>query len=337
VVGQDLIWDNDGYTMYHVKIIGVAKDFHFTSLRNEIKPFGFLCSEGFQSSFTIKLDPNNLAGTLDQLANKWKQFSFERPFEYFFLDESFAKLYASETRFQKIFIGLVILGIFIACLGLLGLATYAAQQRVKEIGIRKTLGASVTSVVLLLSRDFIRLVVIALVIAIPVAWYAMERWLQDFAYRIDIEWWIFILASIIAIGIAFLTISFQTIKAARANPVPHTTTYPLKPVLPKLFKHSDVFYKCSQKSWLYMIGKPKLFGGRSDNGGNLPVMHMTDIRKQMVFYLEIEAAYKPRQYANPDILIIAARLLHAVRLSGAFCAAFKPGNKAACSWLNKFK
>lgn len=219
VVGQQLLWGSDRDTMYYVKIIGVAKDFHFTALRNEIKPFGFLCMPGVQSNFTIKLAGNNIPGTLDQLANQWKKFSFERPFEYFFLDESFAKLYASEARFEKVFIGLVILGIFIACLGLLGLATYAAQQRVKEIGIRKTLGASVTNVVILLSRDFIKLVVIALLIAVPIAWFAMDKWLQDFAYRVHIEWWIFILASILAIGIAFLTISFQTIRAARANPV----------------------------------------------------------------------------------------------------------------------
>lgn len=219
VVGQDLLWGNDGDTSYFVKIIGVAKNFHFTSLKNEIKPFGFICIPGNQNNFTVKLDANNVSATLAQMEGKWKQSSFERPFEYFFLDENFAKLYASETRFQKVFIGLVILGIFIACLGLLGLATYAAQQRVKEIGIRKTLGASVTNVVLLLSKDFIKLVMIALVIAVPIAWYAMEKWLQDFAYRIDIGWWIFVLASFIAIGIAFLTISFQTIKAARANPV----------------------------------------------------------------------------------------------------------------------
>jgi putative ABC transport system permease protein len=219
VVGQELLWNTNGDTSYYVKIIGVAKDFHFTSLRNAIKPFGFLCFPGFQSSFSVKIAANNIPGTLEQLATKWKQFSFERPFEYFFLDDSFAKLYDSEARFQKVFIGLVILGIFISCLGLLGLATYAAQQRVKEIGIRKTLGASVANVVLLLSRDFIKLVIIALFIAVPIAWYAMERWLQDFAYRIEIEWWIFILASIIAIGIAFLTISFHTIRVARANPV----------------------------------------------------------------------------------------------------------------------
>ena len=118
-----------------------------------------------ENNYDIKLAANNIPGTLDQLGQKWKQFSFERPFEYFFLDESFAKLHASEASFQKVFIGLVILGIFIACLGLLGLATYAAQQRVKEIGIRKTLGASVINVVILLSSDFIKLVIIALLIA----------------------------------------------------------------------------------------------------------------------------------------------------------------------------
>ncbi|HTF27294.1 MAG TPA: FtsX-like permease family protein, partial [Flavitalea sp.] len=219
VIGQDLLWNSNGDTSYYVKIIGVARDFHFTSLRNPIKPFGFLCNPGFQSSFSVKLTANNIPGTIERLAEKWKHFAFERPFEYFFLDESFAKLYASESRFQIVFIGLVILGIFIACLGLLGLATYAAQQRVKEIGIRKTLGASVTNVVILLSSDFIKLIIIALFIAVPIAWYAMGQWLQDFAYHVDIDWWIFILASVIAIGIAFLSISFQTIGAARANPV----------------------------------------------------------------------------------------------------------------------
>ena len=117
------------------------------------------------------------------------------------------------------FISLVVLGIIIACLGLLGLATFAAQQRVKEIGIRKVLGASVANVTLLLSRDFLKLVVIAIAIAIPVGWYSMNKWLQDFAYRISVEWWVFLLAAIISLAIAFLTISFQAIKAATANPV----------------------------------------------------------------------------------------------------------------------
>ena len=149
----------------------------------------------------------------------WGRFNKERPFEYIFLDETFSKLYTSEARFQKVFISLVILGIFIACLGLLGLATYAAQQRVKEIGIRKTLGASVASVVGLLSKDFLKLVVFALIISIPIAYYAMDKWLQDFAYRVEIKWWIFAIAGLVALAIAFATISIQTFRAARANPV----------------------------------------------------------------------------------------------------------------------
>ena len=123
----------------------------------------------------------------------------------------------SEARFQKLFISLVILGILIACLGLLGLATFAAQQRVKEIGVRKVLGASVPHVVALLSKDFLKLVLIALVLAIPVAWYLMNEWLKDFAYRVNIEWWIFLVAAVIAIIIAFVTISTQAIKAALAT------------------------------------------------------------------------------------------------------------------------
>jgi putative ABC transport system permease protein len=218
-LGKQLEWSNDKDTSYYVTVVGVAKDFHFTSLRNEIKPFGFLTVPGRQNNFTVKLSANNIKGSLVQLENEWKKFSTERPFEYVFLDESFSKLYASEARFQKLFISLVVLGMFIACLGLLGLATFAAQQRVKEIGIRKVLGASVINVVGLLSRDFLKLIVIALILAVPIAWIAMDKWLQDFAYRIHIEWWVFVVAAIIAILIALVTISTQAIKAAIANPV----------------------------------------------------------------------------------------------------------------------
>ena len=167
----------------------------------------------------MKLSGQNIMGTIAQIGNKWKMFNSDRAFEYSFLDETFAKLYQSETRFQKVFVSLVILGILIACLGLLGLATFAAQQRVKEIGIRKVLGASVPSVVQLLSKDFIKLVIIAFVVAAPVAWYFMNKWLEDFAYRTDRKWWVFPLAGIIAVLIALFTISFQAIKAAIANPV----------------------------------------------------------------------------------------------------------------------
>jgi putative ABC transport system permease protein len=218
-VGKQIVWGEDADTLYNLTIVGVAKDFHFTSLRNNIKPFAFVNNPGRHQYYTIKLSSENLQNTLAQLEVQWKKFSPERPFEYSFLDETFAQQYKAEGRFQKVFITLVVLGIFIACLGLLGLAIFAAQQRVKEIGIRKVLGASVSNVVGLLSKDFLKLVLIALIIAVPIGWYGMNRWLQDFAYRINIEWWIFPLAGIIAILIAFFTISFQAIKAAMANPV----------------------------------------------------------------------------------------------------------------------
>jgi putative ABC transport system permease protein len=218
-IGKQFLWGNDGDTSYYLSVVGVTKDFHFTSLRNEIKPFGFICRPRNGFNFTVKLSADNIKTTLGQLEKEWKNFHTDAPFEYVFLDDTFSKLYASEARFQKLFISLVILGIMIACLGLLGLATFAAQQRIKEIGVRKVLGASVPHVVGLLSKDFLKLVVIALIAAVPIAWYLMNQWLNDFAYRVNIQWWIFLLAAIIAIIIAFITISFQAIKAAIANPV----------------------------------------------------------------------------------------------------------------------
>jgi len=219
VVGKQVLWNNDADTMYYVTIVGVAKDFHFTSLRNEIKPFAFVNNPKRVANFTIKLSTDKVQSSLAKIENTWKKFLADRSFEYTFLDETYTKLYQSEERFQKVFISLVILGIIIACLGLLGLATFAAQQRVKEIGVRKVLGASVFNVVTLLSKDFLMLVIIALILAVPVAWYVMNEWLKDFAYRINIQWWIFFVAAIIAIIIALVTISTQAIKAAVSNPV----------------------------------------------------------------------------------------------------------------------
>jgi putative ABC transport system permease protein len=223
-IGKQILWGNDKDTNYYVNVVGVVHDFHFTSLRNEIKPFAFVAHPRPQGTWLVKLSGNNIPNTLKQIENKWKQFPSERALDYTFLDETFARLYLAEARFQKVFISLVILGIVIACLGLLGLATFAAQQRVKEIGIRKVLGASIPNIVQLLSRDFLKLVIIAFVIALPVGWYATNRWLQDFAYRVDIKWWVFLLAGLIAMLIAFVTISFQTIRAAVANPVKNLRT-----------------------------------------------------------------------------------------------------------------
>lgn len=219
VIGKQILWGTDKDTSYYLNIVGVTKDFHFSSLRNQIKPFAFMVSPRATANFVLKLSGQNIPGTLAQIENKWKMFNAERSFEYSFLDETFAKLYQSETRFQKVFVSLVILGILIACLGLLGLATFAAQQRVKEIGIRKVLGASVASVVALLSKDFLKLVLISFAVALPIGWYVMNKWLLDFAYRIDIKWWVFIIAGLLAIVIALITISFQAIKSALSNPV----------------------------------------------------------------------------------------------------------------------
>ena len=224
VIGKQLVWGTDADTTYYVDIVGVAKDFHFTSFRNKIKPYAFISVPRSEGTFSMKLDATNLAGTISKLENTWNRISPDKPFQYNFLDDTFAGLYDSERRFQKVFISLVILGIVIACLGLLGLATFAAQQRVKEIGIRKVLGASVAGIAGLLSRDFLKLVMVSFIIAIPVAWYAMNSWLQDFEYRIEISWWIFPVAGLIAILIATMTISFQAVKAALTNPVKNLRT-----------------------------------------------------------------------------------------------------------------
>jgi putative ABC transport system permease protein len=224
VVGKQFQWATDGDTAYYVNIVGVMKDFHFTSLRNEIKPFGFVIYQNWQNNFVVKLAPQDIPATLSKMETLWSRFSSERTFEYVFLDETFARLYVSEARFQKVFISLVVLGIIIACLGLFALATFAAERRIKEIGIRKVLGASVPNLVALLSKDFLILVVIALFIAVPLSWWAMNKWLDDFAYRVNISGWVFVVAAIIALMIAFLTISSQAIKAALANPVNNLRT-----------------------------------------------------------------------------------------------------------------
>lgn len=219
VIGQQLEWGRDGDTVYYVKIIGVAQDFHFASFKNEIKPFAFFVNPQRVDNITLKLSPKNVSSTLTQVANLWKQFAPERPLQYFFLDETFAKLYKSETDFQKVFVVLVTLSIVIACLGLFALAAFTAEKRIKEIGIRKILGASVAGITAMLSKDFLKLVVISIIIAIPLTWFAMNAWLQNYAYRIDISAWTFLLAAILSVVIASITVSFQAIKAAVANPV----------------------------------------------------------------------------------------------------------------------
>ncbi|MGN6619296.1 MAG: ABC transporter permease [Ilyomonas sp.] len=206
-------WGREG------KIIGVMKDFHYRSLQKDIKPLSMRIEPDGCNLVSINVSSNNLPSTIAAIENKWKSLIPNRPFSYFFLDEFFNKQYRSEERFGKLFLNFAALAIFISCLGLLGLSSYSTIQRTKEIGIRKVMGASVTSIVNLLSTDFLKLVFLSFFIAAPVAWFFMHKWLLDFAYRININWWAFILAGATAVFIALFTISFQAIKAAISNPV----------------------------------------------------------------------------------------------------------------------
>jgi putative ABC transport system permease protein len=219
VIGKQIVWNENEDTMYNLTVVGVVKDFHFTSLRSEIKPFAFVTEPPREGLLTLKLDASNLQSTIAQIEKKWNKFSPDRPFQYSFLDETFSQLYQSEERFKKVFLNITALAIIIACLGLFGLAAFVTEQRTKEIGIRKVLGASVTNITKLLSKDFLKLVLVAVVIASPVAWWVMNKWLEDFTYRINIGIWIFIAAGIVALLIALLTVSFHAVKSAIANPV----------------------------------------------------------------------------------------------------------------------
>lgn len=216
VLGKDF-----GYGSRTGKIIGVFNDFHFESMHQKIVPLVLLVprSENRYGNISIKISGSNIPSALSHIEKTWAKFLPETPYQYNFLDENFERLYQSEERQKAIFTVFACIAIFIACLGLFGLSAFAISQRIKEIGIRKVLGADVSTIVALLSKDFLKLVLLAAIIAFPIAWYAMDSWLQDFAYRINIPWWIFVVAGIIAAIIAFVTISFQAIKAAVANPV----------------------------------------------------------------------------------------------------------------------
>jgi len=219
VVGSLVTMDTDADTTYYRKVVGVVKDFHFASFKSEIKPFAFMLNNNRQDNFTIKVDAAGLNNTIAAIQKKWTSYAGERPFRYSFLDETFANLYKSDQRFNQVILYLTILAITIGCLGLFGLTAFTVERRTREIGIRKVVGASAGSIVVLLSKDFIRLVMLAILIAVPIAWYAMDKWLQNFAYRVHISWWIFLLAGALAVLIALVTISFQAVRAALTNPV----------------------------------------------------------------------------------------------------------------------
>jgi putative ABC transport system permease protein len=221
---QDAVGKNFTYGSITGHVIGVMNDFHFESLHHKITPLIFIMpavgpNNSFYNKLSVKIAGNNIPAALASIKKVWQNYLPEIPYEYTFLDENFSTLYESEQRQGTIFTVFASIAILIACLGLFGLSAFAISQRVKEIGVRKVLGANVTTIVALLSKDFLKLVMIAALIAFPIAWYAMSHWLQDFAYRTNIQWWVFILAAMIAGIIAFATISFQAIKAALANPV----------------------------------------------------------------------------------------------------------------------
>lgn len=219
---QDALGKDFKYGNNKGHIIGVINDFHFESMHQPIVPLVLLLpppSQLYYNNFSIKLASNNIPASMIYLENIYKKYFPETPLDYTFLDQNFDKLYQTEQRQATLFTAFACIAIFIACLGLFGLSAFAISQRIKEIGVRKVLGANINSIVSLLSKDFLKLVGIAAVLAFPVAWYGMNNWLKDFAYRINIQWWVFVLAGLLAALIAFVTVSFQAIKAAVANPV----------------------------------------------------------------------------------------------------------------------
>ncbi len=199
-------------------VIGVVKNFHFESLRKNIGALNLVLGKS-TGMLALRLTTADVQGTVKRAEQVWKQMAPGQPFEYRFMNDDFDGTYRAESRVGSIFITFALLSILIGCLGLFGLAAYTAERRTKEIGVRKVLGASVGNIAAMLSKDFLKLVLIAILIASPIAWYGMNKWLDDFAYKIDIQWWMFALAGLLAVGIALLTVSFQSIKAALMNPV----------------------------------------------------------------------------------------------------------------------
>ncbi|GAB3528378.1 ABC transporter permease [Pontibacter brevis] len=220
-LGQTLLWPrwDAPDSLKEGKIVGVVKDFHFKSLYDKMDPTVLQIYPGAYHKVAVKMGAGNIAGSIEHVKEVWDTFSPDYPLEYIFIDDNFQKMYRAEDKLKTLLTIFTAIAIFVACLGLFGLAAYAAERRKKEIGIRKVLGAETSSIVTLLSKDFLKLVLVAALIAFPLAWCAMQEWLQDFAYRIDIPVWVFLAAGIVAALLAFVTISYQALKAAAANPV----------------------------------------------------------------------------------------------------------------------
>jgi putative ABC transport system permease protein len=228
VLGTRLTTTTDGFlspnpdSPYIYTVVGVVKDFHFQTLHQAIAPLVFTSTVRLNEVTgitSVRIKGDNFATAIKSIERAWRNFVPEKPFHYTFLDQNLAAQYKAEQTVQRVFTVFSVLAIFIACIGLLGLAAYATQQRIREISIRKVLGASGGNIVGMLSKDFLKLVTLSAIVAFPLAWLAMHSWLQGFAYRVDLSWWIFALAWVISLLITMLTISFQAIRAARANPV----------------------------------------------------------------------------------------------------------------------
>jgi len=202
------------------QVVGVVKDFHIYSLQHKIEPLVLQMPDPEEKdNLYVRIQSGKAAEALAYIQTVYQRFDPSASVSFHFLDENFSRQYRAEQKQGQLLLSFTILAVFIACLGLFGLAALAAEVRTKEIGVRKVLGASVASIVSLLSKDFLKLVVMAIVIATPIAWYAMSQWLQSFAYRIELEWWVFALAGLLAVGIALITVGFQSVKAALMNPI----------------------------------------------------------------------------------------------------------------------
>jgi putative ABC transport system permease protein len=199
-------------------IIGVVKDFNWASLRENIGALSLHLARS-RGKISFRYKGESTAEVIAALESQWKKMAPGQPFRYQFMDESFARIYSAERRTGKVAGVFALLTVLVSCLGLFGLASFMVEQRRKEIGVRKVLGATVSGIVGMLSKEFLKPVLIALALASPLAYFFMERWLQDFAYRIEIHWTVFALAGVVALAVAFLTVSFQSVKAALTNPV----------------------------------------------------------------------------------------------------------------------
>ena len=204
-------------------MIGVVRDFHYEPLHQKIRPMALFLEGGYykrvQENIAVRLNTQDISETISYIEDIWKNYVPEMPFEYSFLDEDYENLYTNEIQTRKIFTIFSLLAIFIACLGLFGLVSFMVENKTKEIAIRKVFGSSIPKIINRLNLSFVKWLLVASILSWPLAWIAMNRWLENFAYRINLAWWVFLIAAVIALFIAIFVVSFQTVRAALHNPV----------------------------------------------------------------------------------------------------------------------